>query len=372
MTIDEAINITWGIGTSRAEPRPSPREALKRIEEQLASCGFNWLTGQEARRVLREACKRSTTPTHKRTMAKTTLTLDVEYDDRVTDPESLASAADRLLETVLSTPGIMEEYADPRFGEFFVAPAASNQPVPQPTVVVEVSGGALQTAYANAAVDVVLVDWDCDDCEPDADNGVFEAGGKAVHVAEMPVASIDEIVNTDTEKALEAAGIDVLGEREADKQAGKPGKTHRVEYYRLWAGNAGDSGTWDTDFIDIPADTPDDKLDNAIRKAAAKINWREEPPVIVGHYCDADELGDEDDGRETAIHDLLAKAEAAGLKAEDIDEIVHELTASIAADINNSGMDGQIAYLIEQMDVQGATKQLDRLAAERSETTNQE
>ena len=266
----------------------------------------------------------------------------------------------------------MEEYADPRFGEFFVAPAASNQPVPQPTVVVEVSGGALQTAYANAAVDVVLVDWDCDDCEPHADNDVFEAGGKAVHVAEMPVASIDEIVNTDTEKALEAAGIDVLGEREADKQAGKPGKTHRVEYYRLWAGNAGDSGTWDTDFIDIPADTPDDKLDNAIRKAAAKINWQEEPPVIVGHYCDADELGDEDDGRDPAIHDLLAKAEAAGLKAEDLDEIVHELTTSIAADINNLGMDGQIAYLIEQMDVQGATKQLDRLVAERSETTNQE
>lgn len=53
-------------------------------------------------------------------MAKTTLTLDVTYDDQVTDPESLASAADRLMETVLSTPGIMEEYGNPRFGEFFV------------------------------------------------------------------------------------------------------------------------------------------------------------------------------------------------------------------------------------------------------------
>ncbi len=60
-------------------------------------------------------------------MAKTTLTLDVEYDDRVTDPEALASAADRLLETVLSTPGIMEEYGDPRFGEFFVLSSGAEQ-----------------------------------------------------------------------------------------------------------------------------------------------------------------------------------------------------------------------------------------------------
>lgn len=60
-------------------------------------------------------------------MARTTLTLEVEYDDQVTDPEALASAADRLLETVLSTPGIVEEYGDPRFGEFFVAADAGNR-----------------------------------------------------------------------------------------------------------------------------------------------------------------------------------------------------------------------------------------------------
>jgi hypothetical protein len=59
-------------------------------------------------------------------MAKTTLTLDIEYDDEVTDPEALASAADRLLETVLSTPGIVEEYGDPRFSEFYVAASADH------------------------------------------------------------------------------------------------------------------------------------------------------------------------------------------------------------------------------------------------------
>lgn len=59
-------------------------------------------------------------PVRQKAMAKTTLTMDVEYDDRVTDPDSLATAADHLLKAVLSTSGILDEYADPRFGEFFV------------------------------------------------------------------------------------------------------------------------------------------------------------------------------------------------------------------------------------------------------------
>ena len=75
------------------------------------------------------------------------------------------------------------------------------------------------------------------------------------------------------------------------------------------------------------------------------------------------------DGPAQAIDALLAKAEAAGLEAEDLDEVVHELAASIAADVNNSGIDGQIGYLVAQMGVQSATKQLDRLAAEKAPST---
>ena len=75
-----------------------------------------------------------------------------------------------------------------------------------------------------------------------------------------------------------------------EQRAVQPEKVRRVEYYRLWGG---DSGTWDTDFIDVPADTPDDMLDQAIRKAAARIEWRDEVPVIVGYYYDVDEEDDE-------------------------------------------------------------------------------
>jgi hypothetical protein len=67
-------------------------------------------------------------------------------------------------------------------------------------------------------------------------------------------------------------------------------RTRSVEYYRCWAGNNGDSGTWDTVSIDVPADTPEDKLEEAVREAVAKIDWRDgEAPVIVGLYCANDD-----------------------------------------------------------------------------------
>jgi hypothetical protein len=52
--------------------------------------------------------------------SKTVLTLAVYYNSKTTDPEALAVAFDKLLETVMSTPGILEEYDDPEVGEFLV------------------------------------------------------------------------------------------------------------------------------------------------------------------------------------------------------------------------------------------------------------
>jgi len=49
---------------------------------------------------------------------KARMTLDVEYDPSMTDPEGLAAALDRLLKTALSTPDILENYGNPSFGEF--------------------------------------------------------------------------------------------------------------------------------------------------------------------------------------------------------------------------------------------------------------
>jgi len=52
---------------------------------------------------------------------RTLLTFEVVYNAEVADPESLAAAADQLMKTACSTPGILDDYGSPTFGEFFVA-----------------------------------------------------------------------------------------------------------------------------------------------------------------------------------------------------------------------------------------------------------
>lgn len=71
--------------------------------------------------------------------------------------------------------------------------------------------------------------------------------------------------------------------------------TREVEYYRCWPGNGFDTGTWDTDFLEIPANTPDDRLDEAVREAASKLQWRSDPPVFVGFYADAQTNEEDED-----------------------------------------------------------------------------
>ena len=73
-----------------------------------------------------------------------------------------------------------------------------------------------------------------------------------------------------------------------------PRETRQIEYYRLWSGNGGDSGTWDTDFVEIPADTPDDQIDGAVEKAVAAIPWRDEPPIITRVYSVPEPEEDDD------------------------------------------------------------------------------
>ncbi len=58
----------------------------------------------------------------------------------------------------------------------------------------------------------------------------------------------------------------------------------QIEYYRLWPGNGGDSGTWDTDFVEIPAGTPEDEVDEAAKRAIARIPWTDEVPIATGIY----------------------------------------------------------------------------------------
>lgn len=50
---------------------------------------------------------------------KVTLTIDVEYDGDITDPDFVASALDKLMETATSTSGILDECGPLQIGEFY-------------------------------------------------------------------------------------------------------------------------------------------------------------------------------------------------------------------------------------------------------------
>jgi len=119
---------------------------------------------------------------------KTTLTVEIDYDPAMTDGEGLACAMDRLLETALSTPGILEDYGNPKVSEFFVAKETA-----APKVVLNISGGVLQDVFSSdPAISVVLADWDTDGCTS-SEEGVVEipdgrGGTQLAAVAEYPVA----------------------------------------------------------------------------------------------------------------------------------------------------------------------------------------
>ena len=75
---------------------------------------------------------------------KTHLTLEIEYDASLTDPDSLAMAMNGLLETACSTPGILDDCGNPTLGHFLVA--ERSPPAPTDTELVAMCRRVAQTA----------------------------------------------------------------------------------------------------------------------------------------------------------------------------------------------------------------------------------
>jgi hypothetical protein len=123
-------------------------------------------------------------------MAKTLLVIEVEYDPATTDPEALASAADTLLGTALSTPGILDEYGTPQFEEFLVATYLTGKPT------------AALCAFLQAEIH---------NCT--APNGSGEPTTLATatgSMAQMPNDVVVEVVGSDIE--VDEAGEDLIAE----------------------------------------------------------------------------------------------------------------------------------------------------------------
>jgi hypothetical protein len=151
---------------------------------------------------------------------KTTLTVEVEYNPQKTDPEGLACAMDRLLETALSIPEVMDEYGNPTIGEFFVAKEASSTAAPK--IILNMSGGLVQEVFgSDPAITVALVDWDTEGSDP-SDNGMVEipderGGTQLAHVAECGVEPLEQLAGTETEAALKAAGLALTLPADSDR-----------------------------------------------------------------------------------------------------------------------------------------------------------
>lgn len=62
---------------------------------------------------------------------------------------------------------------------------------------------------------------------------------------------------------------------------------------------------------------------------------------------------------------LAEKAQALGIVAEQLDELVHEQQAAAAARIDNDGLESQLLYLVEQCGPEAVEQDLHRLADER-------
>jgi hypothetical protein len=142
---------------------------------------------------------------------KIMLTVEIEYDPATTDPEGLACAMDRLLETALSTPDILDEFGNPTVGGFYVVKETA---LPAPKVILNISGGVLQDVFgSDPAITVARVDWDTEGSDP-SEKGIVEipdgrGGTQLVNVAEYPVLPLTDLVGTETEAALKAAGLEL-------------------------------------------------------------------------------------------------------------------------------------------------------------------
>ena len=82
-----------------------------------------------------------------------------------------------------------------------------------------------------------------------------------------------------------------------------------------------------------------------------------------------DVLANEEDANERSatVERLVKKADDAGLEPEELDELVHELTASVAADVNNGGLEDQIACLVDGIGAEHTEHQIDKLIEERQQ-----
>jgi hypothetical protein len=109
--------------------------------------------------------------------------------------------------------------------------------------------------------------------------------------------------------------------------------TRQVEYYRLWPGHSGNAGIWDTGLIEIPLDTSDDQLDDAILKATANVAWCKEKPIIVGVYSHGENSDPESLDPVGLLNELLSLSERFRARMDSDERNAWTRISAAAADL---------------------------------------
>jgi hypothetical protein len=121
-----------------------------------------------------------------------------------------------------------------------------------------------------------------------------------------------------------------------------------------------------TDNPDAPEDDACDEYaaESGLGEATAGRDWDRCRTKGVSGTWSLPEASPTADEVAAAAGRLASKAASAGLRPEDLDEAVHELASSAAADVNNGGLEDQVRYLVEGLGAEHAERQLDELIQE--------
>lgn len=106
------------------------------------------------------------------------------------------------------------------------------------------------------------------------------------------------------------------------------------------------SGDYLFDVRDLPLDMPREKGESEDEWMARRITAAIDQGLL--NLPDHNEPNISRAVAEEVLQGIVRKLEAKGLDAEDLDELVHDAASRLATSVNNSGMDEQVRYLLEE------------------------
>ena len=352
----------------------------------------------------------------------TRLYIDVNYDPRKTDPESLSNGLDILMDTAMSTPGILDEYGNPRPLAFFVlneeAPTGDNFKFTGALRDQSGAPGEMELTAELKGGQLVI------SLEGLGDKGTAPGYGAPVLVeiweGEPRVIVWSDINQEDPTHTIGLAGAAETCRADADPVDPSNGtpcvpdgppvhpgitgvKTFQFSIEGFVGGDCGDD--YLVKWVNAPSRAA---FDLWLQRQSLKIENGSNGVDDIGPYTFddgvdlvLDENGNEIEGkigdtspRLSLVDRLVCEVEQAGLPCDDLDDLVHDLaqegglgelngiededdqekhiaTVEVgASDTNNGGLSKQIEYIIKALGDEEGTRRIREIIKDNSDTSS--